>query len=179
MKNICVYCGSSLSNSSKINEAAEELGKTLAMAKLNLIYGGANVGLMGLLADGALSENGRVIGVLPRELESFEIAHDGLSELHYAESMHERKSLMEQKSDAFVALPGGAGTFEEFFEQLTWNQIGIHSKPVYLLNIDGYYDLLIEFMHKSLESGLIRPVVMERFHIFKDVGSLIQTLKGD
>ena len=179
MKNICVYCGSADSNSTVINNSAAKLGEALASAGFGLVYGGANIGLMGRVADGALANNGKVIGVMPAELEDFEIAHEALTELHYAASMHERKSLMEQKSDAFVALPGGAGTFEEFFEQLTWNQIGIHKKPVFLLNIDGYYDLLIEFMHKGKESGLIREVVMQRFFVHNDVDSLIEALNKE
>ncbi|NEO56640.1 MAG: TIGR00730 family Rossman fold protein [Okeania sp. SIO3B5] len=174
--NICVYCGSSAGTSEIIKRAAYQLGEELAKNGFGLVYGGANVGLMGAVADGSLSSGGQVYGVLPRELIKYEIVHKGLTELQITDSMHERKSEMEKKADAFVTLPGAVGTWEEFFEQLTWGQIGIHCKKVYLLNIDSYYDLLIAFIKKSFAMGFTQQATMDNLYICNDVSRVIQLL---
>ncbi len=137
-------------------DIAFELGRTLAEQGIGVVYGGANVGLMGAVADGALSENGEVIGVLPHFLQRRELAHTQLSELHLVETMHERKLKMNELCDGVIALPGGMGTLEELFEMLTWGQLGLHSKPVALLNVDGFYDTLITFLQEMVQKGFLR-----------------------
>src|SRR4030095_3484794 len=139
MKRITVFCGSSLGNGTNFRTQATLLGQVLAKRNIELVYGGANVGLMGAVADGVLSEGGKVIGVLPNFLKSKEIAHEQLTELILVDSMHERKTKMNELCDGVIALPGGFGTLEEFFEMLTWAQLGLHKKPIAILNIDGFY----------------------------------------
>lgn len=156
MQRICVYCGSSLGARLAYHDAARRLGETLAERGIGLVYGGASVGLMGVVADGALARGGEVIGVLPEVLKHKEIAHPGLSELHIVGSMHERKALMAELSDAFIALPGGLGTLEELFEILTWALLGLHRKPCGLLNVEGYYDGLAAFLARSVSDGFLR-----------------------
>ncbi len=145
MKSVAVYCGSSSGASEAYREGAILLGKELAKQGITLVYGGASVGIMGALADTVLEEGGNVIGVIPTLLEEREISHKKLTELIVVKSMHERKSKMVELADGFIALPGGPGTLEEFFEVFTWSQIGLHQKPCGLLNINGYYDLLLSF----------------------------------
>jgi hypothetical protein len=157
MRSICVFCGSNAGARSAYVEAAREAGRTIAARGLRLVYGGASVGLMGALADSALAAGGEVVGVMPRALIEREIAHSGLTELHDVASMHERKALMADLSDGFLALPGGAGTLEELFEVWTWAQLGHHKKPVGLLNVDGYYDLLVAFAEHQERESFIRP----------------------
>jgi hypothetical protein len=157
MRSICVFCGSNAGARSAYVEAAREAGRTIAARGLRLVYGGASVGLMGALADSALAAGGEVVGVMPRALIEREIAHAGLTELHDVASMHERKALMADLSDGFLALPGGAGTLEELFEVWTWAQLGHHKKPVGLLNVDGYYDLLVAFAEHQERESFIRP----------------------
>ncbi|MFC6331485.1 TIGR00730 family Rossman fold protein [Paenibacillus septentrionalis] len=152
MKAIAVYCGSSVGASPIYREMAVQLGKELVKRGLTLIYGGAKVGIMGVVADTVLEGGGEVIGVIPSLLEQREISHQGLTKLYNVETMHERKQLMIELADGFVALPGGPGTMEEFFEVFTWSQIGLHQKPCGLLNINGYYNHLISFfehMHQE------------------------------
>lgn len=156
MKSICVYCASSLGNNPIFAEKAFELGQTLAEYGIDLIYGGAKVGLMGKVADGALSKNGNVIGIIPDFLSTKEIKHDFLQELIVVKTMHERKALMQEKSDGFIALPGGFGTMEELFEILTWGQLDLHRKPIGILNLDGYYDALLELVESMIASGLLK-----------------------
>ena len=139
---ICVFCGSSFGNNEVYGNAAREMGRTLAAHKIGLIYGGGRVGLMGVLADAALNAGGAVIGVIPRSLVEREIQHTSLTELHTVATMHERKTRMAELADAFIALPGGAGTLEEIFEQWTWAQLGIHRKPCGFLNTNGFFDPL-------------------------------------
>ena len=143
MRNLCVFCGSSMGLRPSYKKAAEELGRFLATSNISLIYGGAKAGLMGALADAALQAGGEVIGVIPGHLVAREIGHAGLTKTHVVGSMHERKAMMSDLSDAFLALPGGFGTFEEFCEVLTWSQLGLHQKPCGLLNVDDYYFALI------------------------------------
>ncbi len=156
MKSICVFAGSNSGTKGEYVAAARELGRVLAQRQLGLVYGGARVGLMGALADEALSGGGRVIGVMPEALVAKEIAHQGLSELRVVKSMHERKATMADLSDGFVALPGGWGTMEEFFEVLTWGQLGLHRKPCGLLNIHGYFDRLLSFAEHCVEEGFVK-----------------------
>lgn len=156
MKSICVFAGSNSGTKVEYVAAARELGRVLAQRQLGLVYGGARVGLMGALADEALSGGGRVIGVMPEALAAKEIAHQGLSELRVVKSMHERKAMMSDLSDGFVALPGGWGTMEEFFEVLTWGQLGFHRKPCGLLNIHGYFDRLLSFAEHCVDEGFVK-----------------------
>ncbi len=142
MKSLCVYCGSSSGSDPAYAAAARELGQLLAAQQIELIYGGGRVGLMGTLADAVLDAGGRVQGVIPQSLADREVAHHGLTQLHIVETMHQRKALMAELSDGFLALPGGLGTFEELFEIWTWAQLGMHGKPIGLLNVAGYFDLL-------------------------------------
>ncbi len=154
---VCVFCGSSEGVRPQYREAALALGRAIAARGDELVYGGSKVGLMGAVADATLGAGGRVTGVLPRALRDKEIAHEGLSELHIVESMHQRKAMMADLSGAFVALPGGMGTFEEVFEIWTWAQLGYHRKPVGLLDIEGYYDRLLAFLDQTVEEGFVKP----------------------
>jgi uncharacterized protein (TIGR00730 family) len=164
IKRICVYCGSSPGKSPAYITAAKQLASLLCERGIGLVYGGATVGVMGAIADAVLEAGGEAIGVIPKSLAVKELAHENLSELHVVASMHERKAMMAELSDGFVALPGGWGTLEEIFEILTWAQLGFHDKPCGLLNIDGYYDGLIGFLENSFEqqfvNELCRPMLM-------------------
>ncbi len=157
MKSICVFCGSSPGRHPEFLRAAKNLGQTLASQELRLVYGGASVGLMGAVADAVLDNGGEVIGVIPEHLFSKEVAHQNLKDLRIVKSMHERKALMADLSDAFIALPGGFGTFEEFFEILTWSQLGLHRKPAGLLDVDDYYKALMDLIKRGLDDEFIRP----------------------
>jgi len=156
MKRITVFCGSSAGTDNRYMEQARALGTTLAHEGIDVVYGGANVGLMGALADGALKANGRVIGVLPDFLRSKEIAHQGLTELIIVETMHQRKTKMNDLCDGVIALPGGFGTLEEFFEMLTWGQLGLHQKPIGILNTNGFYDPLLALMQHMVDDGFLK-----------------------
>jgi uncharacterized protein (TIGR00730 family) len=156
MNSICVFCGSSEGTSPAYVQAAAELGAAIARRGWSLVYGGSNRGVMGAAANAALREGGRVIGVLPRAMAQMrEVAHTGLSELHLVETMHERKRMMSENSDAFVTLPGGIGTMEEFFETLSWFQLGIHRKPGGLLNVEQFYDPLIALFNNMVDAGFV------------------------
>ncbi|MFT7588099.1 MAG: hypothetical protein ACI959_000305 [Limisphaerales bacterium] len=155
MNSIAVYTGSSPGNNKAHTQAAIDLARLMVSHKIDLVYGGATVGLMGVLADDVLSSGGKVTGIIPKSLEDRELSHQGITELLVVDSMHTRKAKMIEKSDGFIALPGGFGTLDEFFEVLTWSQLGLHTKPCGLLNIDGYYDLLIEFMDHQMKSGFV------------------------
>jgi len=157
LNTICVFCGSSGGLKPGYRAAATELGELLAAGGLTLIYGGGSTGLMGTVADAALGAGGEVIGVIPHALVAKEVSHSGLSKLHVVDSMHERKAMMASLSDAFIALPGGFGTAEELCEILTWGQLGIHQKPVGLLNVEGFFDALLEWLDHSSREGFIRP----------------------
>ena len=152
---ICVYCGSRPGNTPAFAETARAVGRWIGTQGGQLVYGGGRAGLMGEVADATLAAGGRVIGVIPRTLVEREHAHRGCTELHIVETMHERKRLMAEHADAFLALPGGIGTFEELFETWTWRQLGYHDKPLGLLNQDGYYDHLLTFVRHSIASGLM------------------------
>ncbi len=157
LRRICVYCGSSSGSDPVHRAAAHDLGAFLAQSGIGLVYGGGNVGLMGAIADGALSQKGEVIGVIPKSLMEKELGHGGVTELHVVGSMHERKQLMVDLSDGFIALPGGFGTLDELFETLTWLQLSFHDKPVGLLNVGGFFDGLIEFISHMSLSGFLKP----------------------
>jgi uncharacterized protein (TIGR00730 family) len=155
-KSIAVFCASASGARPEYRAAAEELGRALASRGLGLIYGGARVGLMGAVADAALAAGGHVVGVIPHVLVDKEVAHQGITELHVTSTMHTRKALMAEKADAFLILPGGYGTFEEMFEVLAWQTLKIHSKPVVLLNVAGFYDKLLEFLDVCDREGVLR-----------------------
>lgn len=155
MKSICVFCGNNSSNDTRIMEMAKELGKTLAQKGITLIYGGAKQGLMGATAQACLENNGQVVGVIPTVLKHREFAHPNLTEIIVCETMHERKNTMYNRSEGFIALPGGYGTLDETFEVLTWRQIGLHKKPIGLLNVDGFYDDLQSLFDKMVKVKLL------------------------
>jgi len=176
MKRACVFCGSSVGAKAIYAEAAREMGRLIASKGIGLVYGGGNVGLMGVIADAALEAGGEVIGVIPRALADREIAHTGLTELRVVDSMHTRKAMMAELSDAFIAMPGGVGTFEEFFEAITWTQLGLHRKPCGLLNVDGFYTPLEKFIDQAVTEGFIRPVHRTAIVVDEDPDRLLETL---
>jgi len=155
-KSVAVFCASASGARPEYAAAADELGRTLAERGIGLIYGGGKTGLMGAVADGALAARGHVVGVIPHVLVDLEVAHDGVSELHVTSTMHTRKALMAEKADAFIILPGGYGTFEEMFEVLAWQTLKIHSKPVVLLNVAGFYDTMLTFLDVCDQEGMLR-----------------------
>ena len=157
MERLCIFCGSSAGADPVYRTTAEELGRILAAKKITIVYGGGNVGLMGALADSALATGGEVIGVIPEHLLAREVGHKGLTKLHVVKSMHERKALMADLSDAFLGLPGGFGTFEEFCEVLTWSQLGLHQKPCALLNVKGYYTPLLQMFDHAVAERFLKP----------------------
>lgn len=157
MRRVCVYCGSSSGSQEVYADAAKELGDVLVGHDIELVYGGASVGMMGTLADAVLEAGGKVHGVIPRMLEEKEIAHQGLTKLHVVTSMHARKSMMAALSDGFIAMPGGFGTLEEVVEVLTWGQLKFHNKPCGLLNVEGYFDKLLAFFAHNEKEGFLRP----------------------
>lgn len=159
LRNICVYCGSSPGRGELYADAARAVAAALVERDLGLVYGGASVGIMGVVADHVLHLGGRAVGVIPEALASREVAHYGLTELHVTQSMHERKTMMAELSDGFIALPGGIGTMEEIFEIWTWAQLGLHHKPCGLLNIAGYYDPLRAFLDHTVEERFVDPTV--------------------
>jgi len=157
IESLCVFCGSSAGRRSAYREAAHAVGTLLARRRLTLVYGGANVGLMGVLADACLAAGGRVVGVIPRALADLEVAHDGLAEMHVVTSMHQRKARMADLADAFLALPGGFGTWDEFCEALTWSQLALQTKACAVLNVEGYYDALLAQADRAERDGFLRP----------------------
>ncbi|HND23494.1 MAG TPA: TIGR00730 family Rossman fold protein [Zoogloea sp.] len=156
MKRICVFCGSRPGSRPEYRAAAEFLGTTLAERGIELVYGGGNVGLMGVVADACLAAGGRVVGVIPRALLDWEVGHEGLTRLEVVDSMHTRKARMAELADGFIALPGGLGTFEELFEILTWAQLGFHAKPVGLLDTAGYYLPLLQMIERGVAEGFMK-----------------------
>jgi uncharacterized protein (TIGR00730 family) len=168
IQRLCVFCGSSSGARLIYAAAAAQLGQELARSKIALVFGGGRVGLMGILADSVLAAGGQAIGVMPRALVEKEIAHTSLTELHVVESMHQRKALMADLADAFLLLPGGFGSWEEFCEVLTWLQLGIHRKPCAILNVAGYYDGLLSLADHALAEGFLRPTHREMVIVEKD-----------
>lgn len=169
---ICVFCGSSAGRVRHVRAAAEA-GRLLARRGIEVVYGGGRVGTMGAVAEGALNAGGSVIGVIPHHMVEWEIAHDGLTELHVVDTMHQRKALMADLSDAFVALPGGAGTLDEFFEIWTWAQLELHAKPIGLLNADGYYDHLIAMIDHMVSEGFLKPAYRDMVLVDDDLERLL------
>ena len=178
LKRICVFCGSSAGARPAYAAAARELGRTLAERGLGIVFGGGKVGLMGVLADAALAAGGETIGVIPEALVAREIGHQGLTTVHVVRSMHERKTLMADLADAFIALPGGYGTFEELFEAVSWTQLGIHSKPCGVLNVEGYYDALLALLRRAVADGFIREKNLALVLDAPDVPTLLQRLEA-
>ncbi len=176
MRRLCVFCGSSVGSRRSYTQAARRVGTLLASRKIGLVYGGGNVGLMGEVADATLAAGGEAIGVIPEALVARELAHRSLTDLRIVASMHERKSLMADLSDGFMALPGGFGTFEEFCEVVTWTQLGLHAKPCGLLNVDGYYDPLLALFDAGVSERFIRPENRAIVLADEDPQSLIEAL---
>jgi uncharacterized protein (TIGR00730 family) len=174
---ICVFCGSSVGTNPKYIAEAKSLGQQMAFGGWSLVYGGTSVGLMGATAEAVLSGGAEVIGVLPQALQDREIAHRGLTKLHLVGSMHERKALMASLSDAFIALPGGYGTLDEFFEIVTRSQLNIHSKPCVLINTDGYYDFLLRFLDHAAKEEFVRPTNLRLVQVARDSTEALQLIK--
>jgi uncharacterized protein (TIGR00730 family) len=177
-KTICVYCGANAGVTPRYAEAARALGRAMVDNNLALVYGGGNVGLMGIIADEVLRVGGEATGVIPTALVEREVGHTGLTRQFIVKDMHERKAMMASLADGFIAMPGGMGTLEELFEMLTWSQLGIHSKPVGLLNVDGFYDGLIGFIRHASEQGFIRPQHAQLMMSAADPQALLQLLKA-
>lgn len=178
MKSIAVYCGSSKGNNPLFIETAQQLGKTLANRNIELIYGAGNVGLMGEIADAALAAGGKVCGIIPQFLKDWEVCHEGLTELIVTENMHQRKQIIVDRSDAFIALPGGFGTLDELFEILTWGQLKLHAKPVGILNIDGYYDHLIAHIQNIADSKFMQAANLALVIVDDDLERLLEKMEN-
>ena len=178
MRRICVYCGSNSGGHSIYREAAIDLANVLVRHGYELVYGGASNGTMGILADAVLEQSGKVHGVIPKILEDKEIGHQGLTELHIVESMHERKSRMASLSDAFIALPGGFGTLEELIEILTWGQLRFHDKPCGVINVGGYFDHLLAYLDHAETEGFLRPENRQMLLCAEDAAGLIEQFKS-
>lgn len=170
---VCVFCGSSPGARPIYTKVAQQLGRAIVSHNMGLVFGGGSIGLMGIIADAVLEEKGEVIGVIPHALSSNEIAHQDLTELRFVSGMHERKAMMADLSDIFIAMPGGYGTLDEFFEILTWSQLGLQSKPIGLLNVDGYFDLLLAFINHTLQEGFIQPKHHQLMVISSDPETLL------
>jgi len=173
---LCVYCGSRAGDNAAYEAAARAVGTAIGRRGWRLVYGGGRAGLMGRVADAALSAGAPVLGVIPRSLMEREVGHRGLTELHVVETMHERKLMMAQHSDAFIALPGGIGTFEELFEVWTWRQLGYHDKPVGLLNVDGYYDALLDFMRQTVARGFVSDAQNALLQVHTQADDLLDSI---
>ncbi len=176
MSSICIFCASSSGVDTCYEKTAFEVGKALSERNIRLVYGGGDVGLMGTVANAALQHNGIVIGVIPEILMSKEVAHMGLTELHVVKNMHARKMMMHELSDGVITLPGGFGTFEEFFEMLTWAQLGVHQKPIALLNVNGYYDHLLKFIDHAVKEGLLKQVHRDLVLVSDDINTLLESM---
>lgn len=157
MKSLCIFCGSNFNGDPVLRQTVEQLAEIMVSRNITLVYGGGKVGVMGMIADAVLRQGGKAIGVIPQFLMDKEVGHTGLTELHIVENMHQRKQLMNDLSDGIMMLPGGFGTLEEFFEVLTWLQLGLHSKPIAVLNVNGFYDLLLQQMDVMVEQKFLKP----------------------
>lgn len=177
IRSLTVFCGSSAGADAKFEQEAYKLGKTLADQHIDLIYGGAIVGLMGAVANGVMENGGRAIGVLPHFLRDKEIAHHNLTELVMVDTMHERKTKMNELSDGVIALPGGFGTLEELFEMLTWAQLGLHKKTIAILNTNGFYDELLSLLQNMVDKGFLKPINREMLLVSDDIDRLILMLR--
>jgi uncharacterized protein (TIGR00730 family) len=177
LKSVCVFCGSRMGARPEYLEGAKALGTEIARRGFTLVYGGTSVGLMGAVADAALAQGGKVVGVLPHVLRDREIAHKGLTELHLVDSMHTRKAMMAERADAFIAMPGGIGTFEELFEVTTWAQLGIHHKPIGLLNVADFYGPLLALMRRAVDEGFIPEARAQPFTCEASPAALMDALE--
>jgi uncharacterized protein (TIGR00730 family) len=177
MKRITVFCGSSYGSEKVYEEQAYALGRTFAAEGIELVYGGADVGLMGVVANGVMDHNGKAIGVLPHFLKRVEIAHDRLTELILVDTMHQRKTKMDELSDGVIALPGGFGTLEEFFEMLTWAQLGLHKKPIAILNVNGFYDDLLSLLQKMVDKGFLKAVNRDMLLVSDNIDELLNMMR--
>jgi uncharacterized protein (TIGR00730 family) len=173
---VCVFCGSQPGTKPAYLQAARELGAQLARRDWTVLYGGGHVGMMGALADSTLAAGGKAVGVIPEHLMRPEVAHQGLTELLVVDSMHTRKRIMAGRSDAFIVLPGGYGTFEEMFEMVTWRQLRLHAKPVGLVNVDGYFDHLLAFLQHAAQQEFIRPQHRDLLSVETSVAALLERL---
>jgi len=178
IKRITVFCGSSFGTEAVYEKQAYELGETLAKQNIGLVYGGANVGLMGTVANGVIDNNGEAIGVLPHFLKGKEIAHESLTELILVDTMHERKAKMNELSDGVITLPGGFGTLEEIFEMLTWAQLGLHQKPIGILNINGFYNELLAFVQTMVSKGFLKDINQEMLLTSDSIDKLLDMMKN-
>lgn len=176
LRTLCVFCGSNPGNRPVYREVAEEVGRMLAKRRIRIVYGGCNVGLMGVLASSALQAGGHVVGVVPRSMVEREIAYTHLPDLHVVDTMNERKDLMARLSDGFLALPGGFGTLDELFEAVTWTQLGIHNKPCGILNVEGFFSPLLGFLDHAVEEGFLRPANRELILDGPDPAELLDRL---
>jgi uncharacterized protein (TIGR00730 family) len=176
IRNVAVFCASASGIRPSYREAAEDLGRSLAERNIGLVYGGANVGLMKTVAEAAMMADGRVIGVIPEVLVDLEVAHRGITELHITSTMHTRKALIGEKADAFIALPGGFGTLEELFEVLAWHTLKLHAKPIFLLNVNGFYDQLLLFLDHCVTEGMLKSKSRELFLVVNTVEDLLAQL---
>ncbi len=174
---VCVFCGSSVGTQTAYAQAAESLAEELSHRGMQLVYGGGNIGLMGILADAALARGVEVTGVIPRGLADKELAHHGITRLEIVDSMHARKALMAEVSDGFIAMPGGIGTFEEWFEVLTWTQLGIHRKPCGLLDVGGYFGHLLSMLDHSVDEGFLKPKHRAKVLVAPDAAGLIDAME--
>ncbi len=176
-RRLCVFCGSSKGLRPDYLAAAQALGRTMAERHIELVYGGGNIGLMGAVADAVIGAGGHVIGVIPGALLAREVGHRGLQDLRIVQTMHERKSLMAELSDGFIALPGGLGTFEEFFEIVTWAQLGIHTKPCGILNVAGFFDPLLALVDHAIGEGFIRAEQRALIHTHTQIAPLLDAMR--
>jgi uncharacterized protein (TIGR00730 family) len=178
IKNVCVYCGSSSRVDDKYKQAATLLGREIAGAGWGVVYGGGRVGLMGLVADSALENGADVIGIIPEHIQSREIEHTDLTELHIVDTMHVRKQMMVDRSEAFVILPGGIGTLDEFFELVTWKQLGLHDKPIVVVDLDGYWSQLIAAIEHIAKEGFMREGDLDLFDVVKTIEDVVPALQN-
>ena len=177
LDSLCLFCGSSFGSNPAYRRAANDLGKTLAERNIRLVYGGGSVGLMGVAADACMAAGGTVIGVIPQLLMEKEVGHKGITEMHVVANMHERKALMTELADGFIALPGGYGTLDELFEALTWLQLGYHRKPVGLLNVNGFFDHLVGFIDHARDERFLRDLHRNSLCVDADLSALIKQLE--
>ncbi len=177
IKSLCLFCGASPGANPDYTNAAKHFGALLAEQKIRMVYGGGSIGLMGVAADACLANGGEVVGVIPRMLMEKEVGHSGVSQMHVVETMHERKALMTDLSDGFIALPGGYGTLDELFESLTWLQLGYHNKPIGLLNIGGFFDGLINFLDHARDERFLRELHRDSLQVDGDLAMLIGKLR--
>jgi len=177
LEKICVFCGSSDGNDSAITDAAERLGKTFAEKQITLVYGAAKIGVMGVIAKSVLDNKGKVVGIIPTFLKKKEVVHLGLTDLITTQNMHERKLKMQEMSDGFIALPGGFGTLEELFEIITWLQLGLHKKPIGLLNVNGFFDDLLKFLENMVRKGFLQMDSYELLLVANNTETLLQKMQ--